>query len=62
MDFTAQLDYGDGRTAQFTSSFNTAFQTRAEIRGSLGRLELTRRLLARMIPKVKYCFLIGMGI
>lgn len=42
MSFAAQMTYGNGRTAHFTSSFDTAFQTRAEIRGTLGRLELTR--------------------
>jgi xylose dehydrogenase (NAD/NADP) len=42
MNFAGQMVYGNGRTAHFTSSFDTAFQTRAEIRGTLGRLELTR--------------------
>ncbi len=42
MNFAAQMSYGNGRTAHFTCSFDTAFQTRAEIRGTLGRLELTR--------------------
>lgn len=42
MNFAGQMTYGNGRTAHFTSSFDTAFQTRAEIRGTLGRLELTR--------------------
>ena len=42
MSFAGQMAYGDGRTAHFTCSFDSAFQTRAEIRGTLGRLELTR--------------------
>ncbi len=42
MNFAAQMSYRGGRTAHFTCSFDTAFQTRAEIRGTLGRLELTR--------------------
>ncbi|MEM8861299.1 MAG: Gfo/Idh/MocA family oxidoreductase, partial [Chloroflexota bacterium] len=40
--FAGQMLYEGGRAAQFTSSFDTAFQTRAEIRGTKGRLELTR--------------------
>lgn len=42
MDFAGQMVYENGRTAQFTCSFDTAFQTRAEIRGTQGRIELTR--------------------
>ncbi|MEM7803029.1 MAG: Gfo/Idh/MocA family oxidoreductase, partial [Chloroflexota bacterium] len=40
--FAGQMVYPGGKVAQFTSSFETAFQTQAEIRGSRGRLELTR--------------------
>ena len=42
MSFAGQMAYGNGRTAHFTCTFDSAFQTRAEIRGTLGRLELTR--------------------
>ena len=42
MHFAGQMAYGGGRTAHFTCTFDSAFQTRAEIRGTMGRLELTR--------------------
>lgn len=40
--FAGQMKYTGGRSAHFTCSFDTAFQTRAEIRGTNGRLEMTR--------------------
>lgn len=48
--FAGQMLFSGGRSAQFTCSFDSVFQTRAEIRGTKGRLELTRPFTGTDMP------------